>query len=351
MSPSILLRVDASSTIGRGHAIRCMAIGAAFRRHGWSGHVLSRELPAPIRAQLDADGYAVDTIKPGLLPHQEPAAILDAVHRSGASGVVLDFYGADHKYLDALRRHGIHVTQFDDFTRLPPRADIVVNGNAGCTREDYGVVEEWCQVLAGTPYSVLRPDFARSRRTIGNVGSSIRTILVMLGSAAGAREYREVFHALSAVGSFRVLVVHWGWALRHDEIPHIPYAEKLALEIVSDPDGLPALMGSADLAITAGGISSLELACLGVPMLICEASPNQALNVAGLAAAGAAIDLGALQGLSAESLQSVVRELANDESRRRRMALAGPRLIDGYGADRVALAVIRDLETACQPSR
>jgi spore coat polysaccharide biosynthesis predicted glycosyltransferase SpsG len=122
-------------------------------------------------------------------------------------------------------------------------------------------------------------------------------------------------------------------------------------EVVSDPEGLPAIMGSADLAITAAGISSLELACLGVPMLVYEASPNQASNVAGLVAAGAAINLGSLHAMCAEPLQRALLALAGDESRRRRMAMAGPKLIDGRGADRVAHAVITHLESACNLSR
>ena len=61
-------------------------------------------------------------------------------------------------------------------------------------------------------------------------------------------------------------------------------------------DDIASLMLAADLAAGAGGSTSWERCALGLPAAIAVTAPNQQLNAERLAAAGAAIVLGARRG-------------------------------------------------------
>jgi spore coat polysaccharide biosynthesis predicted glycosyltransferase SpsG len=96
----------------------------------------------------------------------------------------------------------------------------------------------------------------------------------------------------------------------------------------------------ADLCVVAGGLTMWETCCVGAPALaVCQPIDHQLELAARLAAAGAMATVG--YGLDApiEAIAEAVRALRSPDARRA-MAEAGPALIDGQGAQRVAQAFL-----------
>jgi RimJ/RimL family protein N-acetyltransferase len=100
-----------------------------------------------------------------------------------------------------------------------------------------------------------------------------------------------------------------------------------------------ACLMQTDLAIGAGGVSALERSCLGVPSLVVEVADNQSGNVSALAASGAArrVEWSCLR--DPMCLAKAIENALGDPQARSAMALAGQLLIDGRGAQRIALAL------------
>jgi spore coat polysaccharide biosynthesis predicted glycosyltransferase SpsG len=99
------------------------------------------------------------------------------------------------------------------------------------------------------------------------------------------------------------------------------------------------LMAWADLAITAGGSTCWELACLGLPALILTYSRDQELVAEAMQTAKAAVWMGSGVSIREEQLRAALAELAPDDARRSQMSQAGRRLVDGRGAERVLSAL------------
>jgi UDP-N-acetylglucosamine:LPS N-acetylglucosamine transferase len=117
---------------------------------------------------------------------------------------------------------------------------------------------------------------------------------------------------------------------------------------VAPPD-VAAVLAGADAAVTAGGSTVFQLAALGTPALAVAQYGHQRANIDRAVAAGAAVDLGQREALSADRLAAAIAGLDADPGRRRAMSEAGRRLVDGEGARRVAdLIVGRLLEVACR---
>ena len=97
---------------------------------------------------------------------------------------------------------------------------------------------------------------------------------------------------------------------------------------------LAPLFAGADLAIIAFGVTAYELAALGVPALYLPISADHALAASALVAAG----LGVLLPENAPSaaIAAAAAGLINDDGRRQAMRAAGPKLLDGQGASRIA---------------
>jgi RimJ/RimL family protein N-acetyltransferase len=99
-------------------------------------------------------------------------------------------------------------------------------------------------------------------------------------------------------------------------------------------------MAAADLAIGAGGTTSWERACLGLPAIMAAIADNQRDNVRALAEAGAALSVPAGDGYAA-GLADALSALKADPRRLAAMSRAASDLVDGRGAERLATVLLR----------
>jgi spore coat polysaccharide biosynthesis predicted glycosyltransferase SpsG len=95
------------------------------------------------------------------------------------------------------------------------------------------------------------------------------------------------------------------------------------------------LMAFADIAVGAGGTTSWERCCLGLPSVVIITAENQALIAERLAAAGACALIGRHRDIMPAMVAGPVTVLANDAGRRRAMARAAAAICDGRGGGRV----------------
>jgi spore coat polysaccharide biosynthesis predicted glycosyltransferase SpsG len=100
---------------------------------------------------------------------------------------------------------------------------------------------------------------------------------------------------------------------------------------------MAALTAEADLAIGAGGSSTWERCCLGLPTVLVILADNQRPNAEALEVAGAALTLEAGVPRFDDHLRAALRRLREDADLRRTMTRAAADLCDGQGAAQVAL--------------
>jgi RimJ/RimL family protein N-acetyltransferase len=120
-------------------------------------------------------------------------------------------------------------------------------------------------------------------------------------------------------------------------------AELTTPERAGATDAMAELLAGATVVVSAAGTTAWELACLGRPALLVTVAENQGPVAAGLARAGVAVDLGPLEGLSADRLLAAVTDLLDDQPRRDAMGARGTALVDGSGARRVVTELRGDL--------
>lgn len=99
---------------------------------------------------------------------------------------------------------------------------------------------------------------------------------------------------------------------------------------------IAAALAEADLAVGAGGVSTWERCCLGLPTVLLVIADNQRDIAQAVAQAGAAVLLGHPDTLEAGTIYGAIKVLAGDADRLRQMAECAAAVCDGTGADRVA---------------
>ena len=150
----------------------------------------------------------------------------------------------------------------------------------------------------------------------------------------------RLFDALDGAPGVQTLHVVLGAANAHRERVRRRLRRAAALaHLHVDPSPIANLMSRVSLAVTAAGSTCWELACLGVPMVTVVAAANQIPVDRTLREAGASASAGAVDDALDARLRDTVVALLADGARRCRMAACGRKLVDGYGAARVARAI------------
>jgi UDP-2,4-diacetamido-2,4,6-trideoxy-beta-L-altropyranose hydrolase len=267
------------------------------------------------------------------LPDADLERTIEAASSTADVLVVVDHYGAQASYFDALKSAGLELAVIDDIAGRDLRAaDWIVNQNLAAPSLRYRAGDD-AILLLGPRYALLRPEFRELRATLrrrfspedGRVlvtfgGGRTEHLCASLVDACEAVEERLAIRCIATDAS--TVLADVARASRHD------------VEVLRGTDDMAAQMAWCDLSVNGGGSTCWELCCLGVPMVVLALAGDQRRNPPALEQAGVAIAVDSFEA-AAES----VRTLCAEPARRAAMSQAGSALVDGDGASRVADAL------------
>lgn len=283
MTPVVLV-CDEGPGAGLGHRRRCEAIATALRAAGVAAAVVPSSRGVVAAPVLVVDSYRFRADDRRHFVPDVVVAIDDLERDLDVDAVVVPAPGGATSYVETARR----------------------------------------AVLAGADYALVGPEV--TARGIVAVRDTVERVLVTTGATDTHGTGAAIAAAIVAARpdlEVRLVVGAWG----HSSVP-------AGVTPVVAPAGLTDELAGADLVVTAGGVTLLEALALGRPCVAVATADNQLPNLDAAAAAGAAVV--SLPGTAAERVAS----LCSHPDLRRRLHEAGPRLIDGAGAARVAAAVL-----------
>lgn len=317
----VALRPDVGREAGLGHLRRCLALARAAEE--WAAcHVLVNE---SIGGPLTGDVAVRST--PGTVEGARAAC-----RELGAAALVVDSYRLNHQDLRALHPAARSLVVVDDFGRWPVPGDLVVNPAAGLTPPP----DDGEHYLLGPHYALLAPEFAEenpSRRP----RASVERVLLALGGATPTALMGLVARAARAAAPGARLDVVVGPMGDGGEALRSALADVSGVRFHEGRASLRALMLESDLAVTAGGVTLLELAATATPTVGVSIAQNQMGNLMGLAAEGAVVFGGRHDDPRlAERLIAALSGLARDSEARAGLGRRARMVVDGQGAHRVA---------------
>jgi UDP-2,4-diacetamido-2,4,6-trideoxy-beta-L-altropyranose hydrolase len=351
---NVAIRADASSRMGTGHVMRCLALAGAVQARGAQPTFICREhpgnliatlrerslpvavLPAPARrASTTAEDYADWLGVPESADADETVATLAGVN---PDWLVVDHYSLGIEWERRLRPHAATVLAIDDLIR-PHDCDALLDQNysAQDERRYQGLVPGPCRVLSGPRYALLDSMYANRRDARPARDGTVRRVLVYFGGVDPFNLSGLALAALSAP-EFAHLTVDLVIGTNHsqrDALERQANGRPGTVVHGTRPD-LADLMLHADLAVGAGGVTTWERMCLGVPSLVVSLAENQRAACESLAADGLIEYLGDAGSVDPTGIRGALSRLLDDPERLAALSSRGRLLVDGRGAARVA---------------
>lgn len=345
---ALIVRADATRAIGSGHIMRCAALSQVFFEQRWKVTFLSFcESPDLTRRILDF-GFSMVPIEspwPASTDLEQTLSVLEGAHRSGRDTpwLLLDGYHFDLSYQEAIFEEGFSLAVIDDIGHLAHYpADILINPNIYAERIFYPHKNGTVLLLGGS-YALLRKQFLKWREWERAISENARKMLVTMGGSDSRNATSMVIDALSHLTDpgIEVRIVVGPSNARADAYRTAVSALPIKAEIIASPDDMPELMAWADLAVTAGGTTCTEMCFMGLPSLVMVVAENQKRVAEEMDRKGCSMNLGPLERVSPEILSSAVKDLIRDRERRKGMSVAGRKLIDGFGTNRVYELILK----------
>jgi UDP-2,4-diacetamido-2,4,6-trideoxy-beta-L-altropyranose hydrolase len=325
-APNVLLRADGNAKIGTGHVMRSLALAHESRLRGAEAAFLMSTDSAGLLDRVREDGFRAYELACTPGSGDDAKFTSELAQQIEAGWIIADGYtfGGDYQRDLKARRH--RVLFLDDYGHADGyAADVVVNQNPSALDSWYSHRDAGTSLLLGPRYALLRDEFLRYGARRRSVRKRGRSVLVTMGGSDPTDATRLVLRALDA-RSFDVTAVVG---------PAYPHAISGDARVVRDARNMPDLMARADVAVAAGGTTTLELAFMGLPALLLELADNQAAIIAELEREGIALGLGRAGAVDEMTVVTSVEDLLADGTRRAAMSHRGLGAVDGQGRRRV----------------
>jgi UDP-2,4-diacetamido-2,4,6-trideoxy-beta-L-altropyranose hydrolase len=361
MKPRIAFRVDVSEKIGTGHLARCLALAGVLCeiaetfficRHvdqTWAsriaseGHRLVRlDVAGDSVPSAERSGYALWL---GVDWTDDARETLTAIVGIGAplDWLVVDHYALDAHWESALRAIARNILVIDDLADRDHDCDFLLDQNFHPAPEQRyrRRVGKNCRLLLGPSYALLRSEFARERGFSVLREAIPQRILTFMGGVDAAGHTRKVIQAFLGLGR-KDLVLEVALASTNPYLPELTteFGATPQIEFCVDVSDMASRLRRADIAVGAGGISTWERCCLGLPSITLSIAENQDKGAQELGAVGATLYLGRAAEADVTTIQAALQVLLNTDSLRQTMAANAARLVDGLGAERVACRML-----------
>lgn len=338
-----LFRADAGPGIGIGHLRRTLSVAQALRGLGLESAFLGNEAGGT-EAYVSASGFSGASL--GEAPSWGREDLDTTVQRAkdeGVGVVVVDSHREGADYLQRLRDAGLRVVAITDNAEHAYPCDLLVNTNVHALDQTYETARDTVRLM-GAQYAVLTPAYwqAQPRPANGQVG---RILLTTGGSDPLDLLPRLLEKLLPMRLDASLAAIVGPFAGNRERLEELAAAGGEQVKLIIGVTSLYPCIAAADLAVSAGGQTLYEFACLGCPTVAFCLADNQEGQMTALAAAGAIRHLGPAQ--APDLLDRVALELQTlitDDHARSRMAAAGPRIVDGQGAPRLALALAEQVQ-------
>lgn len=342
----VVVRADASARIGLGHLRRCAALGRRLETAGVDVHFLTKTEDVDPAVEVGGFAKACIRLEPALQGEADATRATEYCRSIGADRLIVDHYQADEAYQRVLLDAGIRWLQFDGAASMPLWADWVVSMSPAADEVRYRALQRRPEtnLLLGPRYAILRDEFL-PWRTPRKVSRQAVRLLLTFGGGDDRGACLACLSALPKADAFEVTILSGS---SNPQIPSIQaWLERnvgARARLLLDDVDIARRMAESDIAVTAGGTTTFEMAMLGLPALIVQIADNQRANAQAWERAGVAVDLGPLEHLDIDRLRHKLVALAGDPAQRERMASLGRECVDGRGAERIARAIYPDVE-------
>jgi UDP-2,4-diacetamido-2,4,6-trideoxy-beta-L-altropyranose hydrolase len=354
---NIAFRVDASVTIGTGHVMRCLTLAEELKELGFNCFFLCRNHDGNLIDFIEDKGFIVFKLETtltvsliledystwiGTTAEQDAHQSIEFLKSRNFDWLVIDHYGIDVQWEKLVRPYVQKVFVIDDLANRRHDCDILLDQNLVPEYETRYecLVPSHCKLLLGPKYALLRKEFREIRQKF--IVREQNRILLFFGGTDPVNATERVINASAEttfINKWHVDVVVGNNNINKMKIKEI--CEKYDnVNYYCQVKNMAELMMKATFGIMAGGSTTWERYCVGLPAILITIAENQILLNEYLSQKGIDVYIGNYNEISPESIQKGITGLLRKVKNARKQC---KQIVDGEGVRRVVSHILGQL--------
>jgi len=336
----VIFRCDASNTIGTGHVMRCLTLAHALHNKGAICAFVCRKAQGNLLEYIEQQGFKTHVLPESINTNEDhtlTAAFVKTL-KHPPEWLVVDHYFLDKTWESHLRPHVHKIMVIDDLANRPHDCDLLLDQNMvpDMAHRYVGRLPDRCTQLLGPKYALLRPEFAEERRHIMNRTFPPKHILLNFGGGDKEGMILKSLQALYIAGYADKLTVVAGSQNPDAQLIEAACQKRPNTTYFATTHDMAKLMRAADLAIGAGGSTTWERMCLGLPCVTVTIADNQVEIAKFLSDNHYTFYAGFAAELTPEKLAKYLEKVFQDKEKFRGIEQYAHNHVDGNGTDIIA---------------
>lgn len=293
----VVIRVDASIEIGSGHVMRCLTLAEILKENGVNVQFICRKHKGNLISKIASKGFRVLGLELqsyknhsnklfhsyllGATQKQDAESCNNFLKESRVDWLIVDHYGIDEDWQQHLKECYLKLMVIDDLADRKHQCDILLDQTYGRQQQDYKrLVPKSCELLLGSQYALLRPEFSKWREySLRRRSNSVpKNILINMGGSDPNNITKQVLNEIEACklpNDIEVIVVMGSTSPHLQSVIAVASDLSCRIEVRADIDNMAEVMANSDIAIGATGSTTWERCCLGLPAIQIIIADNQ----------------------------------------------------------------------------
>ena len=344
MKEHMIFRVDGGNvySIAMGHIYRCLKVAKtiAERKTGVCITFVMKDYKAGVK-KIQSEGFKVVQISQKWTLKKEIDFIDEFTKEFTTKIFISDIRNINNKYIETVRNNGGCFIYFDDLGGHSLKPDVIINSSVTKSLQKYPCYNRKTDYYVGKKYFIIdRKIFLKPMNTLKK---EIMHIIISFGGADPSNITCNVLKTLVKLHTKIHINVILGPAYNHHrELNNLMEKNRRDITIKTNVKNMYNEMINADIGITSGGDTCLEMVYTGIPTIVIPSIWYEEETAWYLAERGAAecVYLNEVN----ENLLNRIDDLIRDYPKRKSLSIKGKKLIDGKGIERVFTIINNRME-------
>lgn len=290
----VAFRVDASNLIGTGHVIRSVTLAERMRLHEIECLFICRNHPGNLISYIRKKNFEVYVLPMEEIPSDKESNIFKRdwlgsdwevdseqtkkiLEMANVDILIVDQYALDILWEESLNDYCNKLIVVDDLANRKHSCDMLIDQNLvhDMDKRYQDLVNDNCILLLGPKFALLQSNYEKFRKHF-LPKKKIKKILIYFGGLDSKRLTERSLMAFLCLNYFHIelnIVIS-------SNNPRKTFINNLIkshdnINLSMDLPSLAELMSEVDFSIGAGGATTWERLCLGLPSLVITSAKNQ----------------------------------------------------------------------------
>jgi len=293
----VFFRVDASLKMGTGHVMRCLTLAQVLKENSANVEFICRKHEGNLIDKIHSSGFNVHELEMleeievgnklahsywlGATQKQDADDCIGILKAEKSDWLIVDHYALDEQWQKRLKPYYEKLIVIDDLADRKHWCNILLDQTFGRQQEDYSALTpEGCELLLGSQYALLRPEFSKWRAYSLERRSKpkFKQLLINMGGVDVHNVTENILEELKTCNlpnDINIIVVMGGLTPHLESVKSKVNALPYKTEVKVDVDNMAEIMANSDIAIGAAGSTTWERCCLGLPTIQVVIAENQ----------------------------------------------------------------------------